>query len=373
MYYKDFKYSDKKKEIQLNYSVEFATALFEQVKDTEKAVLALANFSMEGESYTVGYVGVNTMGKASVSAYHEEKDYKHYFKWLTATDTSSMEKFNDAIKARSDYIRSTLTEGKETKKIVAEDFNAQYLTDSLTIRSLYPQFNEEKYHEYKAMVADFCVPKAKGVIYDKDGEEYHFTITKNADSTVKNIVVIDSLNLYKGKEQVGYLHVQYSTDEVFNAANSQFAIVNKKRPTPEEKKQFLTEHKINFDEKNLDVVYRLKAKHVREKIKRDYTDMASLINIASIDYSRIKESYQKKGLGSQMYFKMAQYLKTEKLEFRGSSIQSEEALGLWSKIRKICPDEIEVKRFHDRDYLFLKGDNLDRFVNKPKKKPKLTL
>ena len=136
------------------------------------------------------------------------------------------------------------------------------------------------------------------VIKDNNGEEFRLDIVENADTTIGGNLVVDKAFVSdKNNKRVGYMLVKYTTPEILKELPPQRDVGN-----------------------------------------NDY-----FLNIAGIDFSRIKPEFQRRGLATEMYSKMAEHLNKKGLQFRGSGLQSATAKALWKKLEDTYPDKVVWK------------------------------
>lgn len=162
----------------------------------------------------------------------------------------------------------------------------------------------------KDLLADFFNIKVKKEIIDKNGRKYHIKIVNNADDSIGASLIVDTLFLYDGDKRVGYLKAKYTKKDFI--------------------KKFYDD--INCSEAKADKLF---------------------VDMASVDYSKLENEYQNKGLGYVMYFHMAQHLESEGIKFRSSTIQSPLAQRLWSGINKNWGEYIDQKKTNKKNCFFL--------------------
>lgn len=240
------------------------------------------------------------------------------------------------------YNKKTLTYvTKDGERALSKYFINSLLKDSpeLTDMDLIPadishlKINVVAKNKIENLLADFFNIKVRKEVVDKQGHKYNLKIVSNADDSIAASLIVDTLFLYDGKEKIGHVKVKYT------------------------KKEFI---KAFYDDTNC------------SEAKSD----KAFINLATIDYSRLEEKYQNKGLGYVMYFHMAQYLESEGVKFRSSTLQSPLAKRLWDGINKNWGEHIINKKFYNKHCSFLKmGKELELYFedNLPKvKKIKIT-
>lgn len=146
-----------------------------------------------------------------------------------------------------------------------------------------------------AIYKDFFILKKTEVVKDKKGDEYTLKIIQNSDSTIGDVLYIDEVLLFKGDEKIGYLKAKYTTKELLKKYNG--------------------------------------------------LGDSGFGNVATIDYSKLRDDMKGKGLGYVMYFHMAKHLNEESIKFRQSTICSPSAQRLWSAFENHCADVIEEKEW----------------------------
>lgn len=200
--------------------------------------------------------------------------------------------------------------------------------DLQEIRKLRDYTNSDTQNLVNEIYKDFFVVKKEVVALDKYGDKYDIKIVSNADMSIGDDLIVDELFLYKEGKKIGYLKAKYTT--------------------PKLKKQ----HNLNQDK--------------------------LFLNKATIDYSKLEDEHLNRGLGYVMYFHMAQYLTSQKIDFRMSTLVSDPAQRLWKGIerhwqesvinRKLRnPRKYEPKKFVVYKFLNILEDNILIFENsKPK-------
>jgi hypothetical protein len=173
--------------------------------------------------------------------------------------------------------------------------------------------------EAQSLVSDFHNFQKEVFLKDKSGEDYRLIIIENADASISDNVIIDKGVLFnKDNHQIGYVSTKYTTLDI--------------------QKKLMTSIS--------------KTKGYFHLSQNQGVDQHYFLNVASIDYSNIQEDYQNKGLGTKVYFEMAKHLNKKGLEFRGSSLQSNDAKGLWSSLKKTYPENIIEKDYNGQKFMF---------------------
>lgn len=233
--------------------------------------------------------------------------------------------------------------------------------------------NNDKIKEASSLMTHFCNLKDEGVIYSKDGEAFQYKIIENSDLTLSSYLLLDELRLYKDNIQVGYLKTKYTSDLIIQELlGKDYTIQKDKNPTPEHKMEYLKDKGIDHTELNHDIVFNLTKAQLQDNYKKIQRELKVFNDIATVDYSKMSEHYKGKGLGIQMYLKIANHYENKKITFRSSSLQSPSAKGLWEKIKKEYPSQIEEITIADQGYYKLKGGGQkDKLISKRKNKKTL--
>lgn len=344
MYYKeDYLDTDLKRKYLTDYTGEFALALYDKLKETDNAFISIISFEKDGQHYK----------KALVSKESNEFRNSRYIDIQFAPGN-----YEHSYVVRIDGDNGI--ENIACKKIPA--------TKDQLLKEL-GSFDETMYQNAKSIVADFNNIAEKGLIYDKNGDKYDFTLIENSDPTMGDILILDELRLYKEGKQVGYLKAQYLTDEIAEKLlKEDFSMLGKKH-SKQDKIDYLTQKNIEFTNENLNIVFQLKMKMIKEEYKAYKKKNTYFDNMASVDFSRVET--EGLGLGKQMYFKMAQHLNKKGVTFRASTLQSDEAKNLWDSIRKKHPEIIGEVKLGDKICPILNvTDDMDIFY-KPKNEQKI--
>lgn len=359
MFYKLNYETQTKAELTKRGSVEFAYALWERMKESEDVELFVSKLAFEEDFNTV--VGYVKQTERDFNSEHPTDNKKYTF-----------------IDPTGDYVRREglslldsryLCDDKRKRELLS--CNDQKVENLIELKQIYPEFNHALYLKSLDLIADCYLLKDKGVIYDNNGQEYSYTITKNSNLTACNEIVMDVMKVYKDNEQIAYLNAQYTNKDIFDKLySSELAIIETKKPTREQKIQLLNKQRVNFDEDTIDIYFQLTLSKIKKSLKSDFEHLESLNNISSPDYSRVDERFEKKGIGTQMYLKVAEYIGKQGMEFRGSFHQSPKAKGLWQKLKRDYPNHVESRELAGNSYIFLKVNEGEDIYNKPQQKIK---
>lgn len=161
--------------------------------------------------------------------------------------------------------------------------------------------DEKKFTEARKLVADFNTLVSTKKIKDKFNEEFTVNIIENGDATIGGKLIVDrAIVSDSNNKEIGYLLMKYTTPKIREA--------------------------LSMDGSQDGAIY-------------DY-----FMDVAGVDYARIDDDHQGRGLASQMYLVMAEHLNKKGIQFRGSGIQTDKAKGLWDHIAKKYPDKVFWKK-----------------------------
>lgn len=233
--------------------------------------------------------------------------------------------------------------------------------------------NNDKIKEASSLMTHFCNLKDEGVIYSKDGEAFQYKIIENSDLTLSSYLLLDELRLYKDNIQVGFLKTKYTNDSIIKELLGQdYQVQINDNMSADEKMAYLKEKEVVFTETNYDIIFNIKKNELKDQFKEIQRELKMFNDVATIDYSKMSDEFKGNGLGTQMYLKMADHYENKKITFRSSSLQSPSAKGLWEKIKKEYPSQIEEISIADQNYYKLKGSGQkDKVTNKRRNKKTL--
>jgi hypothetical protein len=162
------------------------------------------------------------------------------------------------------------------------------------IKEIENRINQSTYKKAHAILEDFYLIDLDKNVKDKLGNKYRLVIVNNADLTIGEHLKVDELMLFDGDKQIGYLKAKYTTPKLMELHGVE---------------------KENF-----------------------------FLNQATIDFSNLDDEYKHKGLGYVMYFHMSQYLTSKGVEFRQSTLCSDEAQRLWNGVNKHWSKNVQIKQ-----------------------------
>lgn len=313
MFYKDNVLSDEEKEY-FNYSPEFTYSLFKKVSIFPNYSLANINaLSKEGVILS-SYPIVMKSSSFDQSINLESPQY------ISIKGIRELGKWSRESIINHFQYKFPETHSLDINMINENDFLKQYI------------LNSNKQEKSDKLLENFFNLKEIGTLQDKYGQNYLYKIISNADSSIGADLVIDELYLFDeiSQQQIGFIKAKYTT------------------------RDYLKIQHINIDAVNSNM----------------------FLNTATIDYSKLSENYQNLGLGYSMYFKLTQYLNTNEISFRQSTLNSDSAKRLWSGINKHFSEFVEHKSINNKTVSFLnigKDCILDFIDNKPVIKKKLKL
>lgn len=183
-----------------------------------------------------------------------------------------------------------------------------------------------KVEKAKKLLIDFHnIQHIEENIKDKNGDIYTIKIIENADPKVENQFIVDKLLLLKNNRQIGFVNAIYCTPYHLS--------------------------QIVYDE------------HIHGPLER--------FNIATINMSRLDESFTNKGLGYVMYYNIAKHLNKKGIEFRSSTLQSDNAIRLWDGISKHFKDYVKHDLLNKQDVVSFLKVGVDTILNFVDNKPNI--
>ncbi len=344
MYYKRDSYSEERssKDFESKYSNEFVVALYEKYK------------KYYGERAQLGFLDIKDNKSEQIS--------RELVVVLKVNDNKvfKVEQYNKLGTFNS------LEEKSYTKTI--SNFE---VIDVKDIENKLNNFSFEYYNKAKQELENYFNVVANGNIKDKYGEIYTYHIIENADNTIGDNVVVDKIIISKDNEEVGYVKIKYTNltiDE--DCSKIPYSLLDKKNITNEDKKFYLSRQKIEFNEDNIDILFNLLKTETKENLKKYKQDQTNKIfdNIATVDYSRVYDGYQGKGLGKEMYVTIAKHLNNKGIKFRSSSLRSDSAKGLWSKLKRENPELVQEEIINKETFMVINTIQQPKLVKKIKNK-----
>jgi hypothetical protein len=354
MYFKkDFIHEAIKKEFTEIYDAEFAMAYYQKTKDIEQVELGMVTCNHNGAACKKAIIRQTYMSDLDTQ--------KMGYKFIEIAGAKSTLGNAHLINPDYRYKKDELTDVIFTR-LNEEQFKKEF-----------GPLNNEKVNEASSLMTHFCNLKDEGVIYSKEGEVFQYKIIENSDLTLTSYLLLDELRIYKDNIQVGYLKTKYTSDLIVQELlGKDYTIQKDKNLTPEHKMEYLKEKGIDHTELNHDIVFNLTKTQLQDNYKKIQRELKVFNDIATVDYSKISEQYKGRGLGTQMYFKIAQHYDNKNIMFRSSSLQSPSAKGLWAKIKKEYPSQIEEISIADQTYYKLKGSGQkDKSTHKRRNKKTL--
>lgn len=251
--------------------------------------------------------------------------------------------------------QETFTFEIQDKKYTKESFEKEF-----------GKMSDSKLTKVDKMLDNFHVKKEEGFLTNKNGEEFKYIINKNSDPTLGDILALDSINIYHEDKKIGYMKIQYTNLDIYKKITGKdFALLDKnKKITEQDKDNLLRVFKETPDEFNKDFLFDKCLKQLKEEQKIFIKKYDRFLNIGCPDYSYIDEQYQNTGLGTAMYLKAAEFMGSENMKFRSSSLRSPDAKRIWSSLREKYPKAITEKKY---------GEDVILIFEYPKQKQKLKI
>lgn len=342
-----------KQEFAEQYHAEFAWAYHQKTKEVEKVELAMVTFERDEKKYKKAIIIQKSLSKLN--------------------ENKLSDRFIDVGGNKTTLSNSSvINPNYEYKKEQLLNIELTPLTEQ-TFQQEFGELNKDKLNEAERLMSQFCNLKEQGVVYSKEGEEFSYKIIENCDMTLNSLVLLDELRLYKDNIQIGYLKTKYTSDSIIKELLGQdYKIQVNDNMTPDEKKAYLKDKGIVYTESNYDIIFNIKKNELKDNFKKIQRDFKIFNDVATIDFSSISDNFKGKGLGTQIYLKMAEHYENKNMIFRSSSSQSPSAKGLWEKFKREHPSNIEEITINDQHYYKLKGNApTDKIVNKRKNKKTL--
>ena len=189
------------------------------------------------------------------------------------------------------------------------------LEHNVSVETLNNYFNNDRLKKAKQIFDNFFIKEKELIVKDKHEQDYKLIIVSNSDISIGAHLYIDEVMLFKNDQKIGFLKAKYTTKELVS-------------------------------------------------LYPEYESDNFFVNKATIDYSLLEDEYKNKGLGYIMYFHMAQHLTKKNIEFRQSTLCSEEAQLLWKGFAKHFPEFITTKKIEKTFVNFLKiGEDVQPVFN----------
>lgn len=345
MYYKRDSYSDERcsKDFETKYSQEFVVALYEKYKD------------YYGDKARIGFLNI-TDNKTAVTK-------KELVVVLEVNDNKifKIEQYN-----RLGFFNKL--DEKSYVKTISDFYELDYKKE---IISQLVNFSSEYYKIAKKELDNYFNIVEYGNIKDKHGENYNYHIIENADNTIGANVLLDKIIISKDNQEIGYVKIKYTNLNIDEECNKiPYSILEKKQFSNEEKQFYLTRQKIEFNSNNIDLLFNLLKETTKEELEKYKQDPTNKVfdNIATVDYSRVNDDYQGRGLGKEMYITIAKHLNKKGIKFRSSSLRSESAKGLWLKLQRENPELVREEIINKEKFIVINNNEAPKLKSKRKNK-----
>jgi hypothetical protein len=345
---KDYIHTNIKEKFTELYDAEFAMAYYQKTNSIEQVELGMVTCNHNGVAIKKAIIRQTYMSDLD--------NQKIGYKFIEISGAKST--LGNAHLINPDY---------KCKKGELTDIMFTQLNEDQFQKEFGP-LNNEKIKEASSLMSHFCNLKGEGVVYSKDGEEFQYKIIENSDLTLTSYLLLDELRLYKDNIQVGYLKTKYTSDLIIQELlGKDYTIQTDKNLTPERKMEYLKEKGIDHTVLNHDIVFNLTKTQLQDNYKKIQRELKVFNDIATVDYSKMSDQYKGRGLGTQMYLKIAQHYDNKNIMFRSSSLQSPSAKGLWQRIKTEHHNLIQEISIGEQHYYSLSHKEP---VNKLQKKRK---
>jgi hypothetical protein len=345
---KDYIHTNIKEKFTELYDAEFAMAYYQKTNSIEQVELGMVTCNHNGVAIKKAIIRQTYMSDLD--------NQKIGYKFIEISGAKST--LGNAHLINPDY---------KYKKGELTDIMFTQLNEDQFQKEFGP-LNNEKIKEASTLMSHFCNLKGEGIVYSKDGEEFQYKIIENSDLTLTSYLLLDELRLYKDNIQVGYLKTKYTNDLIIQELlGKDYTIQTDKNLTPERKMEYLKEKGIDHTVLNHDIVFNLTKTQLQDNYKKIQRELKVFNDIATVDYSKMSDQYKGRGLGTQMYLKIAQHYDNKNIMFRSSSLQSPSAKGLWQRIKTEHHNLIQEISIGEQHYYSLSHKEP---VNKLQKKRK---
>jgi len=342
-----------KKDFSENHHAEFAWAYYQKTKDVESVELAMVTFERDEKTHKRAIIKQKYLSDINQNKLGD--------KFIDIGGNKPRLSSSYLINPNYDYKENEIT-NIELKTLSEVEFKEMFGT-----------LNTIKLEEANGLMQNFCNLKDQGVIYSKEGEEFSYKIIENSDMTLGSLLLLDELRVYKDNVQIGFLKTKYTNDSIIKELLGQdYQVQINDNMSADEKKAYLKEKEVVFTETNYDIIFNIKKNELKDQLKKIQRELKMFNDVATIDYSKISDEFKGKGLGTQIYLKMAEHYDNKNIVFRSSSLQSPSAKGLWEKMKKEYPSQIEEINIADQNYYKLKGSGQkDKVTHKRRNKKTL--
>ena len=206
------------------------------------------------------------------------------------------------------------------------------------------QYKQKYLHELiRTIIEDY---------FTKNKEPIEFKVTPNSESDRKSAWVVDKIEAFIHGEPVGYLNISYIPKDSFEKNYPtlfdyliQKGMVHLSKfdiNDPEQHKQALLaasgygdwNKPTQADLEDPKFFKRLE-KWLKKKYGQDYKDFKEFhVDKPLVDYIRVHEPFQRKGIAVALYNYGAKYLAKKGLKLYASGLQSDAAKAAWDYLRK---------------------------------------
>lgn len=221
---------------------------------------------------------------------NEDNKKKEYYKTIFISEDETDCYYDFSGKPNLGYLKN-----KIKRKLKIDNFYLSF--EDVELENL----NSRMIEKAKDVLSNFYNKEKEFYIQTKNGEKLKALIIDNADITLGFPMWLTEIQIFNAKEEkVAYLKAKFLKEDHYNF----FKKENKKNELP----------------KNLEDLF---------------------LNKATVDYIRVSEDYQNKGIGQLMYLNMAYFLNQKNIKFRSSMLRSENAKQTWNCL---------IGKMHKKEY-----------------------
>jgi ribosomal protein S18 acetylase RimI-like enzyme len=329
MFYKEKLISnDLKEKFTKNFSLEFALALKNQLKDKEIKVYTL----------------VNKANQESLQYFATEKEAVYQFADMELSKKILLEEF----------------ESKNNCNVVWKELEEL------------PIINKEAYKEAQDLVLGFNVLVEELTVQDNKGEDYTIKIYENTDSKLTDSAVQqDLLHIFKGNTKIGYIKALYTSNEMYNAhyptkIHEHYESINKDNflGINLTKKEILEKVEStglirNVDYEDIKKSFKKLVKKISENVDLKYlqeskgraiSEYTKIGTEVSMDYEE-DTMYRGRGLAQLMNFYLARHFSRKDIKMVSSLNQTDDAKKMWENLSKNLSKNVtfQTKTYYGRD------------------------
>lgn len=305
-----------KKEIQEKYHAEFSFALYEHMKKTQDVRFSLMIKSEDGIKKPV---------YSCVALTEPSKKNSTYFDVFANNMIYKLPK-NILIPYRNrEY---TMLESNRDLKL--EDMT-----------KLFKDFDIDKHNEYKSLISEFMLLKDEGEIQNKQGKTFNFKIFEDT-SNLDGSLITDTIKLYDGEKQIGFLTTRYTTNSVASKIQGKDFSVLGKSLDDTAFQRLLNAYELQLDEYNRDYLKERTLRDLRTDFDKFKKENQEYLKNAIVHDVYIAPEYRRQNLATELYLKMADHAYKNNHDLKGASVRPDEIIALWDKMFRTNTYQVNI-------------------------------